>query len=166
MSRHIYQIGCIALVLITLLGACRPDPDSYIYGLREVEIETFLQEKRQAKTMGQYIAVLHSNLFQRAISPAELQEIEDVMAAMGDKSLAKRMVISTFLRKPDVFVPTMREMREDTGAFVHQTYLRFLQRAPTQSEKVYLVNFINSRPQLEPHIIYTTFALSDEYQFY
>ena len=76
------------------------------------------------------------------------------------------MVIGSFMRNPDAKVPTMDEMRGDISSFVQETYIRFLIRQPTQAELIFMSNFIEARPQLEPHIIYTTFALSDEYQFY
>ncbi|MEM6804522.1 MAG: hypothetical protein AAF696_24190 [Bacteroidota bacterium] len=140
--------------------------DHYIYALREVGVSDLEAGKRQEKSTTQYIAVLYTNLFQKAIEPSELQEMESAMAAIGDKELAKRMLIGTFLRKGDAQVPNMEEMRHDVPTFIQETYIRFFVREPSQAELIFLQNFIESRPQLEPHIIYTTFALSDEYQFY
>lgn len=166
MSKSLYKSFWAFCLILLLTFACRQQDDHYIYGLQDQEIEAVQGEKRQLKSMGQYIAVLYTNIFQRGISPTELQEIESAMASLGDKTLARRMVISNFLRKTGAHVPSMEEMREDVDAFVQDTYVRFLIRNPTQAELIYLRNFIESRPQLEPHIIYTTFALSDEYQFY
>jgi len=156
----------MSLGLVMMSSSCHPEEDHYIYGLQEAVIETTQVEKRHLKSMSQYIAVLHSNLFQRGINPAELQDVERAIASLGDKTLAKRMVISNFLRRPDAQVPGMDEMRQDVEGFIRQTYIRFLIREPLQGELIFMKNFIQSRPELEPHIIYTTFALSNEYQFY
>lgn len=160
----------LTLMILGILGfwgvSCEPQGDYYIYGLQDAEIQSEQADKRNLKTRSQYIAVLYSNLFQKGINPAELQEIERAISSIGDETLAKRMVISTLLRKPDARVPTLVEMREDVETFVRETYIRFLVRNPTQAELIFMRNFIQSRPELEPHIIYTTFALSNEYQFY
>ncbi|MEL6255890.1 MAG: hypothetical protein AAFR87_28050 [Bacteroidota bacterium] len=162
----LYQKASLLSLGIWLMLACQPEDDHYVYGLNQVEVEGEGAQKTQAKSMRQYIAVLHTNIFQEAINPAELQEIEEAIASIGDKTLARRMVIGSFMRNPNAKVPTMDEMREDIHAFVQETYIRFLIRQPTQAELIFMSNFIEARPQLEPHIIYTTFALSDEYQFY
>jgi len=162
-----YRLGLGILCFCSLIGsACQPEADHYIYGLEDTTIETELADKRQLKSMSQYIAVLYSNLFQEGIDPSQLQEIERAIASLGDKTLAKRMVISTLIRKPDSLVPSMVEMRQDIELFIEETYVRFLVREPTQAELIFMRNFIQSRPELEPHIIYTTFALSNEYQYY
>ena len=161
-----YRKLCLFALGIGLMLACKPVEDHYVYGLNQVEVEGEAADKNQLKSMSQYIAVLHTNIFQEAINPAELQEIEEAIASIGDKTLAKRMVIGSFMRNPDAKVPTMDEMRGDISSFVQETYIRFLIRQPTQAELIFMSNFIEARPQLEPHIIYTTFALSDEYQFY
>lgn len=161
-----YRICCLLMLGVGLMLGCRPEEDHYVYGLNQVEVEGEAADKRQLKSMSQYIAVLHTNIFQEAINPAELQEIEEAIASIGDKTLARRMVIGSFMRNPDASVPNMEEMRDDISGFVQDTYIRFLIRQPTQAELIFMSNFIEARPQLEPHIIYTTFALSDEYQFY
>lgn len=165
-SRKI-AIICYLLFLIGLaFSSCRQGEDHYVYAMRELGVSDLEADKRQEKSSTQYIAVLYTNLFQKAIGPSELQEMEASMNAIGDKTLAKRMLIGTFLKKGDAKVPSMEEMRHDVPAFIRETYVRFFVREPSQAELIYLQNFIESRPQLEPHIIYTTFALSDEYQFY
>lgn len=162
-----FILFCLLSFILSLVGiSCEPVEDHYIYGLEEAIIESDQADKRNLKSRTQYISVLYSNLFQRGIDPGELQEIERAIASIGDETLAKRMVISTLLRQPDSRVPTMVEMREDVETFIKESYVRFLVRAPTQAELIFMRNFINARPELEPHIIYTTFALSDEYQFY
>lgn len=164
---YTYRLGLGIICFSCLIGSgCKPEPDHYIYGLKEATIETTQADKRQLKSMNQYIAVLYSNLFQEGIDPSQLQEVQRAIASLGDKTLAKRMVISTFLRKPDSHVPSMLEMRQDIELFIQETYVRFLVREPTQAELIFMRNFIQSRPELEPHIIYTTFALSNEYQYY
>lgn len=163
----IYRFGLMIICSCSLWSSsCQPVEDHYIYGLEEAVIESDQANKRNLKTRSQYIAVLYSNLFQTGINPSELQEIERSIASIGDEVLAKRMVISTLLRKPDSRVPSMVEMREGVETFIQETYVRFLVRNPTQAELIFMKNFIQARPELEPHIIYTTFALSNEYQFY
>ena len=76
------------------------------------------------------------------------------------------MIISNFMNKPGVMIPTDAEMRANVNDFVIATYNRFLVRNPTEAEKVWFNNMIEADPNVTPELIYFSFALSEEYLFY
>jgi hypothetical protein len=57
-------------------------------------------------------------------------------------------------------------MRQDPEAFITETYKRFFVRVPTEAEKTYMINYINSHPEVTPEHVYYAFAISNEYYFY
>jgi hypothetical protein len=57
-------------------------------------------------------------------------------------------------------------MNADIDTFIDDTYVRFYVRFPTEAEKTYVRNFIQSNPYMTPELVYFSFALSDEYMFY
>ena len=46
------------------------------------------------------------------------------------------------------------------------TYVRFLVRYPTEAERTWMRNFLTSNPAMTPELVYTAFALSEEYLHY
>jgi len=70
------------------------------------------------------------------------------------------------MNKPDVIIPPDSIMREDIGNFLTDAYTRFYVRDITEAEKEYLINFIQVNPTFTTEMLYTAFALSDEYQYY
>ena len=122
--------------------------------------------KGKEKNEEQYISILYANLFQNALSVSKLREITDLILSIGDRHIAHEVVISNFMNRPDVLLPSTTDMMADVGAFVDETYKRFFVRFPTVAEKTYFVNYINTHPNVTPEIIYMSFALSNEYLFY
>ncbi len=86
--------------------------------------------------------------------------------SIGDKTLAQELIVSNFMNKEGVQLPTNEEMRADIPTFVEDTYRRFLLRYPTEIEKEFFANFIEARTDLSPELVYYAFAISNEYQFY
>ena len=162
MKKSIY----ILLLLGFFLVASSCQRYEKIYELEQEELRSESAGKTKFKTIDQYISILYANLFQKAIPASELGEIKRVIKAIGDKQLAKEVIISNFMNRPDVKLPTDLEMRANVDSFVVKTFERFYVRRPTASEKEYFRNIIGTRTDLKAEIIYTSFALSDEYQYY
>lgn len=148
-----------------LLGSCRRD-EYLIYEVDKVPVEGVNYGKNKQKTTEQYIAILHANLFQRALSANQQVEISNLIESIGDKQVAFEMVVSNFMNRPDVIIPSMEEMRTDVDGFITATYRRFLIRLPTEAEKAWFRNFIETNTFVTPEIVYLSFALCDEYQYY
>lgn len=153
------------LVVGSLLAACRKEPEpSFI--VNQVELYPSGAGKEKLKTNEQYVAILHANLFQTALSANEIFEINLCIESIGDKELAREVIISNFMNEPGVLVPSVEEMNADMDAFIEDTYIRFLVRYPTEAEKLWLKNFISTNPYATPEIVYFSFALSNEYMYY
>ena len=145
-------------------ASCKKDDDTY-----QVNSELILPAsafKTKLKTDQQYVAILHANLFQQALSANELYDIAQCIESIGDKEVAREVVISNFMNKPGVQIPTDSVMHADIDKFIVETYERFLVREPSEAEITYLKNFILSDPNVTPELVYFSFALSNEYLFY
>lgn len=155
------------LLFISLLfvAACGSN-DRYLYEVNTIDVLASNDHKSRQKSEDQYLATLYTNLFQQSVSGNKLADMREVLASFGDKDLGRQMLISRLLIDPAVNIPTNEEMRADLDAFVLETYRRFLVREPSMAELTYLKNILIKNPQLTPDMIYLSFTLSEEYQFY
>lgn len=158
-----YRKLTFGLLLLLLVSACTKEP---IYELNDVGILPPSANKDQPKTNEQYVAILHANLFQNGLSANELYGIGQCIESIGDKELAREVIISNFMNKPGVIIPSDSAMRADIDAFTVDTYRRFLVRDPSEAEKTWFRNYIEADPNVTPEIVYFSFAMSDEYLFY
>jgi hypothetical protein len=160
------SIKYIALALvISAVVSCKKEPEA-TFGLNEVELYSSVADKDKLKTNEQFVAILHANLFQTALSPNDIFDIDECIESIGDKELAREVIISNFMNKDGVVMPSVEEMNADIDTFIDDTYVRFYVRFPTEAEKTYVRNFIQSNPYMTPELVYFSFALSDEYMFY
>ncbi len=155
--------GSALAMFVLLLSACTKEP---IYELNDVGILPPSANKDQAKTNEQYVSILHANLFQDGLSANEVYGIGQCIESIGDKELAREVIISNFMNKPGVIIPTDADMRADIEGFIVETYRRFLVREPSEAEKTWFRNYIEADPNVTPEIVYFSFAMSDEYLFY
>lgn len=158
-----YSLWCAGLFL--LLSSCRKEPER-IYELNAINARGFSGRKDKPKTKEQYIAILYTNLFQTALSGNQLVQIMNSMESIGDKELAREVVISNFMNRPEIILPSNDFMRNETDAFLNETYERFFVRQATEAERQWFKNFLQSNPQISPELVYYAFALSNEYLFY
>lgn len=152
-----------AAFCLLLFGSCSKEP---IYELNDVGILPSSANKDQPKTNEQYVSILHANLFQDGLSANEVYGIGQCIESIGDKELAREVIISNFMNKPGVIIPSDTVMRADIDAFIVETYRRFLVRDPSEAEKTWFRNYIEADPNVTPEIVYFSFAMCDEYCYY
>ena len=150
------------LLLFSVAG-CQKDK---LYEVNEQTILPPNANKSKLKTDQQYIAILYANLFQTALSSNNLFEASECVKSIGDKDLVHEVLISNYMNSGGVILPTNAEMRADIDGFITETYNRFLVRNPTEAERQYFKNYISTHPNVRPELVYFSFALSDEYQYY
>lgn len=155
----------LVLFVSVVFVSCKKEPEAK-FVLNDVELYPNSAGKTKLKSNQQYVAILHANLFQTALSANDIFEIDNCIESIGDKELAREVIISNFMNDEGVIIPTVEEMNTDIDAFIVDTYVRFLVRFPTEAEKAYLRNFIITNPYVTPEIVYFSFALSNEYMFY
>ena len=151
------------VVISAILFSCKKDLS---YGVDAINTMPPNANKTKLKTNEQYISILYTNLFQKALSANDMVEITHCIQGFGDKETIHEVIISNFMNKPDVIIPPDSIMRADIGNFLHDAYTRFYVRDITEAEKEYLINFIQVNPTFTTEMLYTAFALSDEYQYY
>ncbi len=159
--------GALAALALaaTAVASCKKDKEG-LFELNNVELYSSAAEKDKRKSNAQFISILHTNLFQLAISSGEVFELDEAFRSIGDQDLAREVLISNFFNETGVALPTVTEMNTNLDLFVEETFKRFFVRTPNEAEKTWVKNFINTNPQLTPENIYFAFAISNEYQFY
>ena len=70
------------------------------------------------------------------------------------------------MNKSDVIIPSDSLMRADLDLFIEETYKRFFIRDITEAEREFFINYLNANPNVSCEMVYMSFALSNEYQFY
>ncbi|MES2592247.1 MAG: hypothetical protein V4608_10205 [Bacteroidota bacterium] len=164
------QIICLFLLisLCLIVPGCRKEEK--LFDVNPVALLPPNSGKTKLKTNEQYIAILHANLFQTALSANQIFDIGQCMESIGDQELARELVISNFMNKPGTIIPSKAEMAADVNKFIVDSYNRFLVRNPTEAEKTYFENYLTARitpaDTIMPELVYVSFALSNEYMYY
>ena len=159
------KLFLLLLSLSLVFAACKKEED-IIYGVNQVNADSYNSGKDKLKSTFQYISIVYANLFQQALSANELVEISNCIISIGDKEVANEIVLSNFMNKTGVIMPSDSLMRTDVDAFLEDTYKRFFIRNITEAEREYFKNFLETHPDVSVEMIYTAFSLSNEYQFY
>ena len=168
--RYFKRVYILLLIIsVFTFASCRKE-ESRLFDVNEVALLPPSSGKTKLKTDEQYVAILHANLFQTALSANQIFDISQCMESIGDKELAREIVISNLMNKPGTIIPSKVQMASDVDKFIVDTYNRFLIRNPTEAEKTYFNNYITARitpaDTLLPELIYVSFALSNEYMYY
>lgn len=155
----------ILLGLLISAASCKKK-DTYEYQVNPENLYPTNAGKVKLKTDGQYVSILYANLFQTALSSNELFRITQCIESVGDKELVREVIISNFMNRNDVIIPTNEEMRADIDGFLEATFERFYVRKMTEAERTWFRNYIESNPNVTPELVYFSFGLSNEYLFY
>ncbi|MEJ6748345.1 MAG: hypothetical protein QNK60_00275 [Flavobacteriales bacterium] len=151
------------LVSVLLISSCVKDD---VYELNEVLANSYNANKNKLKSSNQFISILHANLFQKALSANELVEISRCIESIGDKEVAHEIILSNFMNKEGVIIPSDSLMRDDLNVFIEESYKRFFVRDITEAEREFFLSFFESHPNVSAEMVYMAFSLSNEYQYY
>ena len=155
----------LALATVMLLSGCTAEPD-VTYGLLPLELNASNAEKDRVKSIDQWITILHADLFGEALGSAELFEVKQAFSSVGDQEIARAVLVSNFMQDDGVQLPDPGVITQNPDGFIDDTYVRFLVRYPTEAERTWMRNFLASNPTVTPELVYTSFALSEEYLHY
>lgn len=150
--------------LILFFTGCQKD--FYVYEIDDQTILPVNSQKIKPKSVSQYISILYTNFFQRAISPNSMLGAQKAIESIGDKQVAFDILLSKYMNDPKVIIPTKDEMLKDPEAFIRATYKRFLVREPTEAELNWMLNYIRSRPGVTPEHFYFAFGTCNEHFHY
>ena len=159
------KLTLLLLCFSLVFSACKKE-EEIIYDVNQVNANSYNSGKDKLKSISQYISILYANLFQKALSANELVEISNCIMSIGDKEVANEIVLSNFMNKTGVIMPSDSLMRADLDAFLEETYNRFFIRNITEAEREFFKNFLETNPDVSVEMVYTAFSLSNEYQFY
>jgi hypothetical protein len=154
----------LLLIMFVSISSCKKEDP--IYDINQIESHSYNANKNKLKSASQYISILYANLFQKALSPNELVEITRCIESVGDKGLVHEVIISNFMNKEGVAIPSDSLMRADLNLYLEDAYKRFFVRDITEAEREYFLNFFAAHPNVSSEMVYTAFSLSNEYQFY
>ena len=164
MNMHILNKIIVFFLLILIVSSCQKD--DIVYDINQLQSSSYNANKNKQKSIGQYISIVYANLFQKALSSNELVEITRCIESIGDKQVAHEIVLSNFMNSDDVIIPSDSLMRADLDVFLEETYKRFFVRDITEAEREFFLNYLNANPNVSSEMVYMSFALSNEYQFY
>ncbi|MGY8989270.1 MAG: hypothetical protein ACKVJA_03330 [Flavobacteriales bacterium] len=153
----------ILLCFPLLFSSCKKDN---VYELNEVNATSYNANKNKLKSANQYISIVHANLFQQALAANELVEISNCIQSIGDKQVVHEIILSNFMNKEGVIMPSDSLMRDDLDLFIEETYKRFFVRDITEAEREFFLSFFQSHPNVSAEMVYMAFSLSNEYQYY
>lgn len=153
-----------ALVLILSFSGCQKD--YFVYEINDQKILPVNSQKIKPKSITQYISILYTNFFQRAISPNSMLQAQKAIESVGDKQVAFDILLSKYMNDPKVILPTVESMKQDPEGFIRNTYRRFLVREPTEAELNWMLNYIKSRPNVTPEHFYFAFGTCNEHFHY
>ena len=159
MKKLLFILLCFPL----LFASCKKDD---VYELNEVNATSYNANKNKLKSSNQFISILYANLFQEALSANELVEISSCIQSIGDKEVAHEIVLSNFMNKEGVIIPSDSIMRDDLNLFIEESYKRFFVRDITEAEREFFLSFFESHPNVSAEMVYMAFSLSNEYQYY
>lgn len=160
------SLALIVLLSLSFAGCRKNKNTKDLYNVENFDIGPAYANKFKEKTPEQYVSVLYANLFQKGISSARLAELTDAMYSMGDKLLARELIVSNFMNDTSIVLPTEDFMRGNPGLFLEEAYQRFFIRNITEAEKAWFIQYINKNPDVTVEFIYAAFALSNEYFYY
>ena len=153
----------VLLSIPLIIFSCKKED---IYDVNQINATSYNANKNKLKTTHQYISIVYANLFQQALSANELVEISRCIESIGDKQVANEIVLSNFMNKEGVIIPSDSVMREDLDLFIEETYKRFYVRDITEAEREFFINFFENNQNVSAEMVYMAFALSNEYQYY
>lgn len=169
MKRNLFLSLLLPLVL---LCSCKKEVlqkviyDNTIYGVSPVNLYSSNADKTKQKSPEQFISILYSNLTNQTIPSDDLNHISEISYSFGDKGLVNMMLLENFLNTPEIEIPSKQEMRNDISAFVSNSYLKFYLRKPSEYERYFFTDIIQTDTTITPQMVYTAFAQSNEYLFY
>lgn len=140
--------------------------DNIIYQLNTTNLYNSGLEKNKQKTNSQYLSIVYSDLYQKSIPTVELNDLSQIALAIGDKQAANELVVSNYMKDPLVVLPAKSEMISNVDQFIDETYIRFYLRKPSELERYYFKDLIETDTSITPEMIYYAFSVSEEYQFY
>jgi len=155
----------VGVTVCAALAGCRPEPE-VSFELQGLEVTPGFAVKDRLKSNEQWVAIVHTNLFQAGMPANDLYNAARVFESIGDQSIAREVLLSNFFNQPDLELMSREEMLDNLEAFIDETYVRFYTRYPTQAERTYVREFILNNPGMTPELVYMSFALSDEYRYY
>jgi len=155
---------CLGLIILLNIISCEKDIYE-VYEVNPIEVLPVNADKNKAKTDAQYISIVYTNLFQVPIGPNALLEALGAIRSIGDKQVVYDIVVARYMNDSPI-IPTTNEMFADPETFIRNTYARFFTRQPTEAELTWMLNYIQSNPDLTPDIVYFSFATSDEHYHY
>ena len=160
-AASITALGAVSV----LLASCKKDPE-VLFELNNLELYPSAADKTKVKSNQQFVSILYTNLFQSAIPGSDVFELDALFKSIGDQDVAKEVLISNFFNQQGVQLPSTAEMNADIDTFIAETYKRFFVREPSVAETTWVKNFIQNNPYMSPELVFFSFALANEYQYY
>lgn len=160
MKWRLYTIG-----LSLLLFSCK-EVEVNEYEINPVEVESGSGNKTQKKSDLQFISILYSDVFGRAINQSELQILSEAYRSFGDQSVIAERMAWQFLSQPDADLPANALLQSNPDSVVTLLYQQYYSRTPGEMELWYAVNWLSQNPDMDVKHLAFALLTSSEYQYY
>lgn len=158
--------GLLSLMLLLIvLCSCEKEVE-YVYKVNEVQVQSGVNGKTNAKSTTEFITIAWADLFGTAISQQKLAQFNTVYLAFGDKQLVEDRILLNMLNEPNLQIPVQPSVNGDTMQFIADSYQQLYNRAPNAFEAYYLKEQIRLNPALTPRVLWYALMTSDEYRYY
>ena len=155
----------VVIAILAIAIGCTKEK-TYIYNVNDSNVTQQSGAKGTAKSTTEFISIAYADLFGTTISNDDLVKLFTAYSSFGDKKLVEDRIIRNFLDLPGTNVPTNQQMRNDVPVFITNSYKKFFNRNPSEFEKYYLKDFIETDTTITPEMMYYSFMTSNEYRYY
>ncbi|KAB2808045.1 hypothetical protein [Phaeocystidibacter luteus] len=159
------RVLVVSLLSIFVLISCK-EVEVNQYEVNPVGVTSGGADKSQLKSDLQLLSIMFSDVFGRAISQSELQDLADTYNSFGDKQVIIDRLTWRFLNDASAQLPTDTELQTDPAGVITSLYERYYSRTPGEMEVWYYQNWLSDNPDLG--VLHLAFVLltADEYKYY
>ena len=98
-TKHIIKVAIFNLLIINIY--CTKEIHVQ-YQVNSAYIYESKAQKFKSKNEAEYISILYTCLYQKAIDPMELFQAQSVLYSIGDQNVAKEMLLSGYFNNPKI----------------------------------------------------------------
>lgn len=136
------------------------------YEIDPVQVGNSGADKTQRKSDLQLISIMFSDVFSKAITQNDLQQLADAYNSFGDKQVIIDRITWRFLNDPQADLPADTELLTSSEEVIGALYERYLSRTPGEMELWYYQNWIGENPNLGVKHLAFVLLTSEEYKYY
>ena len=118
------------------------------------------------KNSSQLTGGIYSDIKNEILDIPSQRKLQINYESFGDEWILQDIMIRSLLNSDQRILPSIEDMKQDVPLFIKNTFLKLLNRKPSEEEAAYLEQLINEDPAITPEILYYSIFTSKAYQLY